>query len=591
MTFVPFSKITIKKQKRRKPKKWVKQVIGFDTETDKNGDLVLLCDSEGRMLRFYHDKAKAKEVLIFLTKKEYQARHCVFFNLSFDESVILKLLPKKNLTELTKTGQTIYEGYFIKWIPKKMLSINKGKNKYVYCDIAQFYDGSLEKCAVKYLGNEYRKIKEDVKGKTRNDYYLRAKEYQEYCVNDALLTKKLAEKRLDDFKQLGVEPQFLISTAYMSEMFFRQNCYVPSINNIDKKILEIAHDNYLGGRFELLQRGFFPKVFEYDIKSAYPHIIQQLPDFNKGGWVHSKHERPKRTWSFVRIQVWTNPKHRIQPILKRDGNRIIAPIRIGDEVIISQEELDVFKKSKAITKYKFIEGWYYYGNLIYRPYRHIIPYLYGKKEQCKKEGNTSLGQVVKIILNSFYGKTFQKVKKGDEWITGQIYNPIYAYFITALCRLQLYQAVVKKQYGIIQLATDGIISTQPLKLVESEKLGDWESKTMTDFLAVQCGVNQCLSQKYEPVFKFRGLRPLNFNEIPPIYRKIPIVKLRPLKVKECVIQKREDEIAQFVEVEKVLDINGDVKRNWDRAFKNVGDMFESRIKSKPLTSVYGETIG
>ena len=50
----------------------------------------------------------------------------------------------------------------------------------------------------------------------------------------------------------------------------------------------MAYRSYYGGRFEILKRGFIGKGYLYDINSAYPYALTQIPDLSKGKWIKQK---------------------------------------------------------------------------------------------------------------------------------------------------------------------------------------------------------------------------------------------------------------------------------------------------------------
>jgi hypothetical protein len=97
-----------------------------------------------------------------------------------------------------------------------------------------------------------------------------------------------------------------------------------------------------------------------------------------------------------------------------------------------------------------------------------------KGEQGSKPYNI-LEKVIKLILNSLYGKTAQSIGTVGE--IPNCSNPFYAGAIPAGTRARLLKAALHNPHGVVFFATDGIMSIGPLeglKTVEDKVLGEWE---------------------------------------------------------------------------------------------------------------------
>ena len=76
--------------------------------------------------------------------------------------------------------------------------------------------------------------------------------------------------------------------------------------------------------------------------------------------------------------------------------------------------------------YTILESWQYFDRNPSYPYKNFIESVYEKKLQLKQDGN-SMQLVLKIILNSIYGKTAQKIGMR----IGNLFNTVIFAFITA----------------------------------------------------------------------------------------------------------------------------------------------------------------
>ena len=89
--------------------------------------------------------------------------------------------------------------------------------------------------------------------------------------------------------------------------------------------------------------------------------------------------------------------------------------------------------------------------------------------ELKKEKN-QLERAIKIILNSMYGKTAQRVNNQ----MGNLFNPVIGSYITGFARAQLYKFVKDHQLekDVVAFATDSIACRKKITGLDSEKLGE-----------------------------------------------------------------------------------------------------------------------
>ena len=110
-----------------------------------------------------------------------------------------------------------------------------------------------------------------------------------------------------------------------------------------------------------------------------------------------------------------------------------------------------------------------------KPYG-FIPEIYAERVRLKREepGNVA-EQTIKLTTNSLSGKAAQSVGGSDDDppVTA---CPWYAAATTAGTRRRVMEAMLQKPHAIVQSATDGIVSLEPLDLSIGEELGQWEVK-------------------------------------------------------------------------------------------------------------------
>jgi hypothetical protein len=156
----------------------------------------------------------------------------------------------------------------------------------------------------------------------------------------------------------------------------------------------------------------------------------------------------------------------------------------------------------------------------------FIPDYFDKRTEIKTEIKASgkynvLEKIIKLGINSIYGKTAQSIDGGSNDEPPRTANPWYAAAITAWTRRKIMEAALIDPYAIVFFATDGIISARELtglenvlKNGEPSRLGAWEHGVAQGLIAIQSGVYSYLKPGKDAAFidetKTRGYRPGQF---------------------------------------------------------------------------------
>ena len=171
-----------------------------------------------------------------------------------------------------------------------------------------------------------------------------------------------------------------------------------------------------------------------------------------------------------------------------------------------------------------------------------------------------------------------------------LFNPIVANEITANTRVKLFEDCKKHMDNIIGFQTDSIITDKPINLPIGEKLGEWEiEKENKDIVILGSGVYQILEDK--PKVRIRGFNKnlnlydlLNENKL---NSEIKLMLNRNIKLKAVMKRKLNDEekyneFNLITPTERVINLNFDKKRIWERDFINANDVINSQIESKAI---------
>lgn len=581
--FKVLSKLFVKHQDRNEARSDLRPVYALDTETDENGNITTLADSDGNYLEL--DDIMPEKVIKFLFSKRYQGSWNFFYNVTFDAEVILKifgdLLYDFKRTRILKFH---YDGYAIEYIPQKKIAIRKGHHSSVFFDIAQYYHESLADAYQHNIGklpDWYVEVKKKRSHFTRKYCEKYHNQVRKYCIQDCIYTKQLAEHWIKVFfDAFDFYPQRFISSGYLAEKVLINNkIQIPLFGEIPFEINEFAWRSYFGARFEILKRGFIGEAHLYDINSAYPYSLSIIPDITKGKWKKSKTLLDNAHLGFFKIQCDIPDCKYVPPFPFRTNGKLIFP----SGRFITYCTLAELRAYDEPEHYKILESFQYLDDNPSYPYKEFIESIYNKRLEFKEQNNP-LQLPLKIILNSIYGKTAQRV--GNR--IGNLFSPIIASSITGMTRAMLYDFIQK--YGIenqvVSFATDSIITTKKLN-IDSVKLGEFAYENSgNDVYVLQNGI-----YRFDKIWKKRGIGNLGNLQIEhldtiekngQLYQVMKVLRVNRLRT--AILSNSINEIGKFKTVERLVNLNADRKRMWFEDLLDVND--KKRIDSLPISLNY-----
>jgi hypothetical protein len=406
-----------------------------------------------------------------------------------------------------------------------------------------------------------------------------------YCKRDCLGAKQLGELLQESYnKSVGIYPKKYISTANITGHLYKTLTYIPSLNKIMKETPEVAEyywKAYMGGRFEVLRKGYFEgPVYDYDLKSAYPATIAKLININMGEWKKVDQVNEGAYYGVYQCNVGCPPGH-LMPYGYRVENRLTYPQNYEGELnYLTKGEIAAYKHDSTI---EVVDGWEFYPDRIIRPFDSIVEYIFKRKEEIKKEfGKTSSEyDVIKKCLNTYYGLNVNV----NDGVAGRFFNPIYGAEITRDCRCEVYKQGKAAGKSLIAIETDGVWSDKKIPEIRLDsKLGSWDVDEFPWlFLA---GSGQLAS---EGVLRTRGTprrRVGNLLELAakhPSEKTIRFERKRPVSMKEAIILNRMklEDINVWHTFHTSIGCNGDIAREWERDDFTFGDLREDNFISKP----------
>ncbi|OLB91883.1 MAG: DNA polymerase [Thaumarchaeota archaeon 13_1_40CM_38_12] len=566
------------RQDRRLATSDLRPVHAVDTETDQEGNILVIADSESN----FEDKITPERLIKWLFSKRYQGSWNFFYNITFDAEVILKTLGDRlEIYKKTRRLRFKFGNYHIEYIPSKKLAIKKGHHSSIFFDIAQYYKESLidaYQSNIEKLDSEYLEFKSKRSSFSRNFYSHNPIKIRNYCIQDCKCAKELAEHWIKLFHlAFDFYPQRWISSGYLAEKVILNNKLpIPEFDSIPYEIQEIAWNCYDGGRFEILKRGYIGTAFLYDINSAYPYAFSIIPDFTRGKWKKGKSIYQNARLGFFKIEADIPDTKYIPPFPFRSNRKLIFPSGKFQTYCTLAE----LQSCENPNYYNIVESWQFCTDEISYPYKEFVDRIYSKRQKLKQEGNP-LELPLKVILNSIYGKTAQRVNAR----IGNLFSPIIASTITGFVRAMLYDFVVKNglESNVVSFATDSIITTKELQ-IDSPDLGSFKmEKSANDVYVLQNGI-----YRFNGKWKKRGIGKLGEKTIEHLdtivkdgnlYQVFKV--LRTGRLRTSILSDSISEIGKFKTVERLVNLNADRKRMWFEQLKDIND--GKMIDSTPIS--------
>jgi hypothetical protein len=279
-----------------------------------------------------------------------------------------------------------------------------------------------------------------------------------YCLEECQCMAILARKLVNAHEAAGLKLRSFYgagstAAAMLSKMGIKDKIVAPP-----KDMMPAVARAFFGGRFENSVIGIFEKpIHNYDISSAYPYQLCFLPCLEHGQWIYTTDRReldsPNTRASLIHYAL-PNSNDVITswgpfPFREADGS-ICYPIESGGGWVWDEEYLIA---EQIYPNVEFVEAWVYKSVCTCQPFKDI-PGYYLERLKIGKEGP---GIVIKLGMNSNYGKLAQSVGKG------QFNCWVWAGLITSRTRAQLMTPMLTTpNHHIFMMATDGIFSDVPL---------------------------------------------------------------------------------------------------------------------------------
>lgn len=452
------------------------------------------------------------------------------YGLSYDTNMWLLDMPNDAVDELLDTGQTRYKQYSIDWVERKYMTIRAyGKSRTVY-DVLAFFQvpfvspdpaivkGACDAWLPQFAADlDFVRLMKGLRGNFQN---VPDDEIQRYTYIECDLLGQLMRKFIDALKASQLRPRALYGPGALAAAALEKYRVKQHMAPLPDALQTLARTAYFGGRFDAAVFGWLEDCYQYDIRSAYPHQIRSLPCLKCATFAYrgtSYDVLMPRDYGLYHVEWRVDPDARWGPFPHRTPQGLIYYPYEGAGWYHASEvtaALTMFG-SDAI---KVVEGWDLVRSCDHVPFDFVVS-LYALRKELESSGNVDQGIVIKLLLNSLYGKLAQQVGRRKNQAP-----PFQCFFwagaITAGTRAQILDILTTDADNVISIATDGIVATEELDLLLSEELGDWECKPLTTFAQLSNGVYHAVDTKGKHIDRARGLGRgvLDFSKTGTLYK-------------------------------------------------------------------------
>jgi hypothetical protein len=429
-----------------------------------------------------------------------------------------------------------YKGYWLRFQSKRDLRIGKkGLEKSFHLwDCSGFFQSSFTVAVERWLGAAYPDLPLLKEGKAGRGDFVNWSAGSVEAYNQAEL--KALVLMMDCLRMAVSEAGYVLSrwdgSGALASAAFKVHLprkkgepswFSSARANTPDPVWSASLSAYFGGRIEYIRYGVHQGyLWHGDLTSAYPAQMVNIPDLSSGQWDYDPAPDIDNLEDFALYHVeWYDMIAEIGLFpFRLDNGYVMCPAWGKNWIWGIELKAGYHLTRERAAFFKISEGWVYRpDDPTARPFYWIRDLFDLRQEAVRlaragEPGARGLEKVIKLMINSFYGKTVQRIGyQRKEMLTVKrqfqnelvevpifieedsyppFYHPAIGGYITAGCRAALLDATATNPYGIICFATDGIYSSQPLKVNSppEKELGTWEVEEMINatMVMVQPGV-------------------------------------------------------------------------------------------------------
>jgi len=429
-------------------------------------------------------RLRSVDMLDFLSQLSPENEYVAFF-FDYDVTKILEDLPFARLERLINRKQRLRQkgGYFplnwgeysLEYFPRKELKVKKGDGPWITInDVGSFFQCPFIDALIKWGIGTPEQQRMIAAGKALRAYFADLSEdeitdeiealllhYRAMCVQNDLYVPKwygpLTDDEIDAYNALecvlladlmeqfravcdkiGYVPRKWQGPGQLAEAAMRKH-NIPKTKDLrvfddvsPDSVGAFARYAFYGGWFETTLVGYTPvPCAQFDLNGAFPWGLTQVPCLEHGEW---ERNTGKRELGIGELSIcfghfkWPRESKRAMlmglPVRRKDGS-VHHPMD-GKGWYWSFEI-----RSAIHQRFTVYDSW------IYKRHCRCVPFgfLNDLYEQRKVLGKSTVGLMVKLLMNSMSGKVQQSIG------FPKYSNPIWASFLIAIVRTRIAEAI------------------------------------------------------------------------------------------------------------------------------------------------------
>lgn len=438
----------------------------------------------------------------------------------YDINMLLRDVPREKLDQLWDThktritvrdddGQATGVQYALDWLPTKRFMVTRhearefvhpqtgekvwapDKKTFTIEDGAGFFGTSFLKAITDWgIGTEAERAfiaeyKNKRGGFTDDDM----ENITRYNALECELLRQLMHVLARTLSDAKLKPQAWMGAGCVAAAMLRNNG-VPKHNVQPPEYAQAAVMRaYYGARTQAFTVGIVPHLHQYDVRSAYPAAMLELPSLI-GAWRPAKRYEADAPYAVWRVR-WNTPENDgITPFPYRLKTDAIWWPTTGEgwywapEVSAAMRHFNGGEYNAVTVKEGFV---FEPVNPDARPFA-FLQTLFDRRAEYKEAGDKR-EKVLKLGMNSCYGKTAQGVGTGKDGERPEHQSYVWAGMLTSATRAKILDAAMHAPADVLGFATDCVTSRVPLPVVIGKGLGEWEHSESADAFLLRPGVS------------------------------------------------------------------------------------------------------
>lgn len=423
-----------------------------------------------------------------------------------------RLLDRESRTLSDRNGRDItypidWNGYQVDYLPHKRFSVRRRLSGTTYgawyniSDVGTFFQCAFVKALDTWgIGSVEERDSIRASKMARQSFTELTPETIAYNALECRLGAELMEYFRAVCIDTGYVPSVWEGPGAMATAMLHRHDIPPSkeYRAVPKQVWRSGLAAYYGGRFETTAVGKISGMVEqWDINSAYPYACTQLPCLSHGVWRNSLDSQTAKIglahYRFTHVKEAGPGELYNLPTRLPDGS--IRFPKSGEGWYWSREIQSAIAAGTTVMQLGV--GWIYEQTCQCQPFEFVN----GVYRDRLRLGKSGKGLVLKLGLNSLYGKTAQSIGNAP------MANPVWSGLITAITRARLIDAYSQFPGQCLMLATDGLFFTGSINsptMRQGAALGEWDRTTHSDgMFIIQPGVYFVSSELGKP--KTRGV--------------------------------------------------------------------------------------